>query len=272
MLFRSAYDSSAGDKWNSAYVTMPDDWAGNWHQIAVTYDGGKINFFYDGEHIGEEQTKNTKIDISSTPLGVGITADNGRTFDGEISIGRVYTKVLSADELKAQRSKSPAIGADDDSVLLWADFNDVTVDESNPPYDYYAEDFAHQSLYDAAGKFYTYGGDCGESPHDGSFCVNGLISPDRDVQPELYEVKYQYQSVWFTASDIQLLSGDISVYNEYNFLNVNDFEVKWQLFEDDTVIDEGVLDNLDIAGRETKTIHVPYLESMPEEKKAGAEY
>ena len=36
--------------------------------------------------------------------------------------------------------------------------------------------------------FYAYGGDSGENHHDGSFCMNGLISPDRDVQPELYEI------------------------------------------------------------------------------------
>lgn len=54
-------------------------------------------------------------------LGVGCSADNGRTFDGEISMGRVYNRVLSQDEIKAQNGTTPAITEKSDDVLLWAD-------------------------------------------------------------------------------------------------------------------------------------------------------
>ena len=125
---------------------------------------------------------------------------------------------------------------------------------------------------EASGQYYCYGGDNGESPNDNSFCVNGLVSPDRDPQPELWEVKYQYQSVWFTATDAQLLGGNIKVYNENNFLNLNDFDVKWTLLEDGKAIGSGLVENTDIAGREKGSIVIPYLAAMPETKKAGAEY
>ncbi len=117
---------------------------------------------------------------------------------------------------------------------------------------------------EAKGSYYCYGGDNGESPNDNSFCVNGLVSPDRDVQPELYEVKYQYQSVWFTASDANLMGEKIKVYNENNFLNLNEFDVSWTLTEDGKEIGSGVVTDTDIAGRERGTISVPYLKSMPE--------
>lgn len=262
-----------GGSWNSVTGALPADWVGNWHQVAVTYDSGAVQILCDGKEVASGNT-NSRMDASSIALGVGITADNNRTFDGEISLGRIYTRVLSAEELAAQNSTSPAISADDDNVLLWADFTDIAIDEDGQPYDYYAEDFAHKSMYadEAEGHFYGYGGDSGEKPNDNSFCVNGLVSPDRDVQPELYEVKYQYQSVWFNASDVQLLSGKIDVYNENNFLNLNEFTVKWELLEDSRIIGSGNVSDLDLAGRETKTIEVPYLDSIPAKKKAGAEY
>lgn len=263
------------NNWNSVTAKKPDNWVGNWHQVVATYDKGAIKIYCDGVLLGQG-TGNTTIASSSVALGVGCSADNGRTFDGEISIGRVYNRALSLEEINAQNSTTPAITEKSDDVLLWADFSGLTVDESSKPYDYYAEKDAHTNLYSdkIKGSFYGYGGDSGESPNDNSFCVNGLVSPDRDVQPELYEVKYQYQSVWFTADDSRLLGETIDVYNENNFLNLNDFDVKWTLTEDGKEIGSGKLsaEDTNLAGRESGTIKVPYRASMPEEKKAGAEY
>lgn len=140
-------------------------------------------------------------------------------------------------------------------------------------YNYYAEDFAHKTLYteEAKGKYYAYGGDWGDQPNDGSFCVNGLVSPDRDVQPELYEVKYVYQNFWFTATDDNLAQGKINVYNESSFDNLNQYNLVWKLCEDDTEIAAGT-ERVDVLPRETKEISLPYLEKMPETRKQGAEY
>ena len=263
------------NNWKSVTAKKPDNWVGNWHQVVATYDKGAIKIYCDGELIGSGNG-NTTIASSSVALGVGCSADNGRTFDGEISMGRVYSRALSLEEINAQNSTTPAITEKSDDVLLWADFSGLTVDESSKPYDYYADTDAHTNLYsdEIKGNFYGYGGDSGESPNDNSFCVNGLVSPDRDVQPELYEVKYQYQSVWFTADDSRLLGETIDVYNENNFLNLNDFDVTWTLTEDGKEIGSGKLsaEDTNIAGRESGSIKVPYRASMPEEKKAGAEY
>ena len=267
-----------GTGWDSVIAELPDDWMdGNWHQVAATYNKGTAALYWDGEAmelVSTDDQTNSTIAATSVKLGVGCSADNGRNFDGEISMGRVYTKALTAAELKAQNSAAPAITSDADEVLLWADFSDLTVDESTQPYDYFAEDYAHKNLYaeDAAGSYYCYGGDNGESPNDNSFCVNGLVSPDRDPQPELWEVKYQYQSIWFTAEEAEVAEGKINVYNENNFLNLNEYDVTWTLYEDGEAIGTGKVADTDLAGRQTKTISVPYAEAMPETTKDGAEY
>lgn len=140
-------------------------------------------------------------------------------------------------------------------------------------YDYYAEDFAHKTLYaeEAKGKYYAYGGDWKDQPNDGSFCVNGLVSPDRDVQPELNEVKYVYQNFWFTATEENLSQGKINVYNESSFDNLNQYDVVWKLSEDDAELATGT-ESIDVMPREKKEVTLPYLEKMPKNRKEGAEY
>ncbi|MCI9539085.1 MAG: DUF4981 domain-containing protein [Eubacterium sp.] len=140
-------------------------------------------------------------------------------------------------------------------------------------YDYYSEEFAHKTLYseEAEGKYYAYGGDWKDQPNDGSFCVNGLVSPDRDVQPELYEVKYIYQNFWFTAGDIDLARGNVHVYNESSFDHMDQYNLVWKLSEDDTELARGT-ECVDVKPREEEDIFLPYMDKLPEERKAGAEY
>ena len=89
-------------------------------------------------------------------------------------------------------------------------------------WDYYSEEYAHQNLYkeEMEGKFFGYGGDWGDKPNDNSFCQNGVVSADRNPQPELYEVKFQYQNLWFSADIADLDAGKVKVYNENNFTNI----------------------------------------------------
>lgn len=154
----------------------------------------------------------------------------------------------------------------------WVDQSRLTRLPKNG-YDYYAEPFAHKTLYadQADGFYYAYGGDWKDNPNDGSFCVNGLVSPDRDVQPELYEVKYIYQNFWFTADDLELSIGKINVYNESSFDDMNRYNLVWKLYEDDTELASGT-ECFDVSPREETQIELPYLEKLPDERKAGAEY
>ena len=71
------------------------------------------------------------------------------------------------------------------------------------------------------GKFYAFGGDWGDYPTDYDFCANGLVSADRDPQPELYEVKYQYQNFWMTADETQIKDRQVTFYNETSFTNLD---------------------------------------------------
>ena len=104
---------------------------------------------------------------------------------------------------------------------------------------------------------YTYGGDYNKyDPSDNNFNCNGIIGPDRQLNPHAYEVAYQYQNIWATMKDAA--KGEVNVYNENFFRDLSGYKLKWYLLEDGKRTQRGVIDNLDVAPQQTKTITLPY--------------
>ena len=137
-------------------------------------------------------------------------------------------------------------------------------------WDYYSEPYAHSNLYsdEIRGKYYAYGGDWGDRPNDNSFCENGIVSPDRTPQPELAEVKYQYQSFWFSADSSS--QQKISVYNENNFRSLSEYQVTWKLLKNGIAVQHGTLADADAAPLSKSTLTVPY--RLPAGGLSGDEY
>ena len=94
----------------------------------------------------------------------------------------------------------------------------------------YIWDFVDQGMRDKSpitGRtIFTYGGDYGEYPaSDYNFNCNGIIAPDRRLNPHAYEVGYYYQSIWVTEKDFK--EGKFEVYNENFFKTLDDMELEW---------------------------------------------
>ncbi len=117
------------------------------------------------------------------------------------------------------------------------------------------------------GEYWAYGGDFGDLPNDKNFCINGIVSPDRQVSPKLWEVKkvYQYVDIKLDA----LKSNQIALSNKYNFINLNQFTVKWSLKENGNLIQNGELNAPDTPPGTNSIITIPI--SNPE-LQPGAEY
>jgi beta-galactosidase len=105
-------------------------------------------------------------------------------------------------------------------------------------------------------EFFAYGGDYGDKPNDDNFCINGLVSPDRVPNPSLYQVKKVYQNISVKLIDPQ--QAKVKIHNKYNFLNISEFNIEWEIMEDGTRIESGELGNLNIAPGKTKEVSVPY--------------
>ncbi|MGC8716408.1 MAG: glycoside hydrolase family 2 TIM barrel-domain containing protein [bacterium] len=114
--------------------------------------------------------------------------------------------------------------------------------------------------------YFAYGGDWGDVPNDGVFCADGLVFPDRTIQPELWEVKKVYQNI--AIEGIELARGEIRIKNKFLFTNLNSFRCTWRLFEDDRLLQEGDID-LDIEPFESKIVKIPFRKPII---KPAAEY
>ncbi len=68
-------------------------------------------------------------------------------------------------------------------------------------------------------EYFAYGGDFGDQPNDGPFCLNGLIGPDRKPHPHYYEVQYVYQPIWFAWEDGKVVKRSMDP-----FVSVDDFD------------------------------------------------
>ena len=94
----------------------------------------------------------------------------------------------------------------------------------------YIWDFVDQGLRDKSKitgrEIFTFGGDYGRYPAtDHNFNCNGIIAPDRRLNPHAHEVQYYYQNVWVT--DKGLKEGRFEVYNENFFKTLDDLELEW---------------------------------------------
>ena len=115
-------------------------------------------------------------------------------------------------------------------------------------------------------KYWAYGGDFGDEPNDGNFCINGLVYPDRTTKPATIEVKKVYQYIDFEPVD--LLRGQIQLINRYNFTDLNYFNASWKLSSEGVVLQEGKLDLPTLAPKDTASLNIPYQQPEPEPGKS----
>ncbi|MCX6170653.1 MAG: DUF4981 domain-containing protein [Ignavibacteriales bacterium] len=116
-------------------------------------------------------------------------------------------------------------------------------------------------------EYWAYGGDFGEDQTDGNFCINGLVLPDRTTTPKTLEVKKVYQNI--SVKPVNLPKGEVKIFNKYFFTNLNEFEMIWQLYEDDKVIQNGVDDKISVEPRKELVVKLPIKKFRTV---AGAEY
>lgn len=128
-------------------------------------------------------------------------------------------------------------------------------------------DFVDQALKNDRG--FAYGGDWGDHPNDGNFCANGLLTADRRLQPEIFEVKKVYQNI--KVKPIDLLKGKIQITNDYSFISLDQFIGTWEIFGDDVLLQKGTFSksDMDIPPLDSKIVQIDF--KMPS-LQPGVEY
>ncbi|MEG1996123.1 MAG: glycoside hydrolase family 2 TIM barrel-domain containing protein, partial [Oscillospiraceae bacterium] len=91
---------------------------------------------------------------------------------------------------------------------------------------------------------YGYGGDFGETFHDGNFCVDGLVTPDRKVHSSLLEYKNVIRPIRVSLSEDK---SEFTFHNYYDFTSIGkNIRIDYEVFENDKIIKTGTLQNLNI--------------------------
>lgn len=249
--------------WRALDVAKPAGYANNWHRVTGTYNSAtkELVLYLDGARIGGLTVSTSGVMTNNSyGMGVGTCTQNttGRTYIGYIAKARVYARTMSAAEVAGSTIADMDRLEDDPSKAF--DFEPGEVNMISP----YNID-----------KYYAFGGDWGDNPDfAGNFCADGMFRPDRTPYPQMEQVKYAYRMITATGKD----DTKYTVTNKFQYTNVNEYNMRWELVEDNKVIQSGT-DVLNVepapAGVSTATVttkdfDLPY--TVPENIKPGAEY
>ena len=108
-------------------------------------------------------------------------------------------------------------------------------------------------------RFFGYGGDFGDKPNDGTFCMDGVVMPDLTGKPQYYEVKKVYQNVNVKMLDAK--QGKIEVFNENYFVPLNDYQIVWSLWKDGVCVQQNAPvqgPRMAVAPRGKQVMTLPY--------------
>lgn len=125
-------------------------------------------------------------------------------------------------------------------------------------------DWVDQAMYNytpSGIRYWGYGGDFGDKPNDGMFCMNGVMRPDLSPKGQYYEVKKVYQNVGVKAIDAA--KGQIEIFNKNYFTSLADYDIRWTLYADGLPVKELTAQPipnaaLPINARERKQLQLDY--------------
>ncbi len=235
------------NQWTSVRVDFDQaNLTDQWNRVTAVYDGQHLLIYVNGKEVARRAVQGA-ITASSFPVNIGRNSEMaGRVCDLPIREARIYSRPLSAEEVANVASRKP------EGLQLHLDLTRIT-----------GESFALGRV----SKYFAFGGDFGDQPNDGNFCINGLIQPDRLPNPHLNEVRKVYQSIKVTPVDLS--SGKVRVHNKYFFTNLNQFQALWVLRRDGLQVASGSLGRLEVPPQASQEFSIPLPLKTPS---AGGEY
>lgn len=113
--------------------------------------------------------------------------------------------------------------------------------------------------------YYRYGGNYGDFPTNGNFCIDGLVMPDRTPSPALLEYKQIIAPVEILK--VQGTVSELILNNYYDFLTLEHLKLNWQVSDGQKVVQEGSVEGLSAKPHESQRITIPCQVFTPEANK-----
>ncbi|WP_339308097.1 glycoside hydrolase family 2 TIM barrel-domain containing protein [Paenibacillus sp. FSL R5-0519] len=104
--------------------------------------------------------------------------------------------------------------------------------------------------------YYAYGGDFGDSPNDGNFCIDGLVTPDRKPHSSLIELKQIHAPIRVEAFDLS--QGLFNVINRYDFVDLSHIGLHWKITSNGVTEQQGQIWQLEAEAGSEQHISLPY--------------
>ena len=201
------------DTWHTLQAPLPENWQSEFHALVGEYDGEKMTLTIDGKEVASQPLTGA-INSTDHDLAVGLNTEKpSRRFDGSIKSAQVTI---------------------DGKVAVDLDFPELAKQERTR-------------------EFQSYGGDHGDQPNDRSFCLNGIVRPDRKWSPQAPEVHKVHEPVHvFRIGDTSEL--EFRLYNEYDFIDLSHLTAKYELRENGKVVFTTNLELPSCGPRETTPV------------------
>ncbi|MDE5416740.1 DUF4981 domain-containing protein [Labilibaculum sp. DW002] len=117
-------------------------------------------------------------------------------------------------------------------------------------------------------EFFAYGGDFGDKINSNNFCINGVVDPNLNPHPALWEVKKAFQPIEISWSKEKI--NTIVVENRQFFVSLDQYQLKYKILEDGEILKSADLELKNILPGESQKIYLQINE--PKNKLEGAEY
>ncbi len=113
-------------------------------------------------------------------------------------------------------------------------------------------------------KYFGYGGDFEPKGTytDLNFCANGLVWPDRTIHPGIWEVKKVYQ--YIKIRPLNLENYRFEVKNMYDFTNLNEYKIRWEVMANGKSVQKGELPVLNVAPRNSAIVRLDEIKIVPQ--------
>lgn len=198
-----------------------------------------VSALYDDSYLPPDRLRQTAQRINDKPFFMREYAHAMGNSEGNL---QEYWDVINADDSIA--------GA---AIWDWVDQGIAKPIDGSPLS--YGADPASLSL--KGNEYWAYGGDFGDQPNDGAFCLNGLIGPDRVPHPHYYQVQRIYQPVLFELESQDPLR--VKIINHYGSLSLDHLDLRYGFAVDGHARESGLLmcDSLDAGQSRVIEIRKP---------------
>lgn len=213
------------DARHAVKAPLPATWHSEFHRVAGFYDGREITLHLNGEKVAAKPAAG-RVRDNRSDLGIGINPDKpDRRFPGAIRAAAVFPAATD--------------GATDGRPAKILDL-----------------DFAAAAKKQKTRRFYAFGGDYGDQPNQGPFCMNGIVRANNMPGPSFLEVKKVHQDVHVRAVDLSGAKPKVEIFNERFFSSLDDLAASWKIFKDGQPVAEGKLDlpGLEPRGKRAVTL------------------